>query len=64
VPVPESECIPDVDLTTAIAVPIMTKNKAHRLCKKEIGVSTFTVEQAKTTLLTFVCNVNGHSRGS
>jgi hypothetical protein len=39
----------------------MTKSKARRLRKKGIGVSTFTIEQAKTTLLTFVCNVNGHT---
>ncbi|KAG0042638.1 hypothetical protein BGZ89_006805 [Linnemannia elongata] len=41
--------------------PTMTKSKLRRLRKRGIGVSTFTVEQAKTTLLTFVCNVNGHS---
>jgi hypothetical protein len=39
----------------------MTKSKARRLRKRGIGVSTFTVEQAKSTLLTFVCNVNGHA---
>ncbi|KAI7816319.1 hypothetical protein BC939DRAFT_53784 [Gamsiella multidivaricata] len=41
--------------------PTMSKTKIRRLRKRGIGVSTFTVEQAKTTLLTFVCNVNGHA---
>jgi len=39
----------------------MTKSKRRRLRQKGVGVSTFTVDQAKTTLLTFVCNVNGHA---
>jgi transposase InsO family protein len=39
----------------------MTKSKCRRLRQKGVGVSTFTVDQAKTTLLTFVCNVNGHA---
>jgi transposase InsO family protein len=46
---------------TVPVFPTMSKSKTRRLRKRGIGVSTFTVEQAKTTLLTFVCNVNGHS---
>jgi hypothetical protein len=42
-------------------MPTLSKSKIRRLRKRGIGVSTFTVEQAKSTLLTFVCNVNGHS---
>jgi transposase InsO family protein len=43
------------------SVPSMSKSKIRRLRKKGVGVSTFSVEQAKSTLLTFVCNVNGHT---
>lgn len=52
---------PTLPASDLVTMPTMTKSKIRRLRKKGVGVSTFTVEQAKTTLLTFVCNVNGHT---
>jgi len=41
------------------SVPAISKSKARRLRKKGLNLCAFTVDKAKTTLLTFVCNVNG-----
>ncbi|KAG0246040.1 hypothetical protein BG011_002585, partial [Mortierella polycephala] len=41
--------------------PTVSKNKARRLRRKKgLRLNAFTVDKAMTTLLTFVCNVNGH----
>jgi transposase InsO family protein len=57
-----SESVPILE-TSGVSVPgpTVSKSKARRLRnKKGLRLHAFTVDKATTTLLTFICNVNGH----